>query len=151
VLGAYANFATTFYFPGEFESARQYARHGVQLSRLGDLQSHAEDYLKPVVSGLIYWAMSEWRLGEITSCHALMEEGISIAKELKDMNSLAMTPSFAAFLGYLERDPAKVDRFASKMIELSTRHNFAFWPATGQIYRGWRAALPVTQPQVFRE
>jgi predicted ATPase len=35
------------------------------------------------------------------------------------------------------RDPAEVDRLASELIQLSTRHNFVFWPALGAIYRGW--------------
>ena len=35
----------------------------------GDVQSYAEEYLTPVVSCLIYWAMSEWHFGEIASCH----------------------------------------------------------------------------------
>jgi len=35
-----------------------------------------------------------------------------------------------------ERDPAEVDRFASELIEISTRHNFVYWLATGQISRG---------------
>jgi hypothetical protein len=71
-----------------------------------------------------------------------MDEAISIAKERKDMNSLAMVLSWAACLALLERDPAEVDRFASELIELSTRHNFAFWLAVGQIYRSWaRSAL----------
>ena len=30
-----------------------------------------------------------------------------------------------------------MDRLASELIELSTRHNFAFWLARGAIYRGW--------------
>ena len=53
------------------------------------------------------------------------------------MNSLALALSWAAVLAYFERDPAEVDRFASKLIELCTRHNFLYWLANGQIYRGW--------------
>jgi predicted ATPase len=137
MLAAYARCATPSYFLGEFETARQYARHGVQLWRLGGVQSYAEEYLTPVVSCLIYWAMSEWHFGEIASCHALMDEAISIAKELKDMNSLAMALTWSAALAYFARDPAEVDRFASELIELSTRHNFAYWLAAGGILRGW--------------
>jgi hypothetical protein len=137
MLGAYANCASTFYFLGEFESARQYAKRGVQIWRLGGVQSYAEEYITPVVSCLIYGAMSEWHFGEIASRHALMDEAISIAKELKDMNSLALALSFAAALAYFERDPAAVDRFASELIELSTRHNFVLWLAHAESYRGW--------------
>src|SRR5262249_15096247 len=31
----------------------------------------------------------------------------------------------------------EVDRLASEMIELSTRHNFAQWLAVGAVHRGW--------------
>jgi hypothetical protein len=35
-----------------------------------------------------------------------------------------------------------VDRFASELIELPTRHNFALWLAAAESYRGWaRSAL----------
>ena len=81
--------------------------------------------------------MSDWHFGEIASCHALMDEAISIAKELKDMNSLAIALSFAAALAYFERNPAEVDRFVSELIELSTRHNFVLWLAHAESYRGW--------------
>jgi tetratricopeptide (TPR) repeat protein len=137
MLGADSAFACTFYFLGKFETARQYARHGVQLWRSGGVQPSAEEYLTPVVSCLILGAMSEWELGEIATCHAMMDEGISIAKELKDRNALALALSWAAILANLERDPAGADRFASELIELSTRHNFAYWLAVGAIHRGW--------------
>jgi hypothetical protein len=137
MLIAYADFAATLYFLGEFETARQYARHGVRLWRSGGVQPSAEEYLTPVISCLIYGAISEWHFGEIATCHALMDEGISIAKELKDRNGLALALNWAASLANLERDPAEVDRFASELIELSTRHNFAYWLAVGAIHRGW--------------
>ena len=107
----------------------------------GDVQSYAEEYLTPVVSCQIYWAMSEWHFGENASCHALLEEAISIAKELKDMNSLAQTLSWAAGLAANEMNLAEVDRFASDLIELSTRHNFAFWLALGLVNRGWARSV----------
>jgi tetratricopeptide (TPR) repeat protein len=66
-----------------------------------------------------------------------MEEAISLAKELNDMNALALALDWAAMLGNCERNPAEVDRLASEMIELSTRNNFVFWLAIGVIYRGW--------------
>ena len=34
-----------------------------------------------------------------------------------------------------------MDRFASEVIELSTRHNFAYWLAVGEIYRGWARSV----------
>ena len=53
------------------------------------------------------------------------------------MNALALTLNWAADLSYFERNPAKADRLASDLIELSTRHNFVYWLAIGSIFRGW--------------
>ena len=137
MIGAYQSLAVSLYFLGDFESARKYAMHGVQIWRSGNVQTHAEDYITPVVACLVYGAMCEWHFGEIASCHALMDEGISIAEELKDMNSLALALVWAAALAHCERNPAEVDRLTSELIELSTRQHFAYWLAIGTILRGW--------------
>jgi serine/threonine protein kinase len=138
MLAAYQVFAAIFYFLGEFGSARKYARRGVEIWRSGSVQSPvAEEIQAPVVNCLVYEAMSDWHFGKIATCHARMDEGISIAKELKDTNALVLALTFAARLAYLERDPVEVDRCASEVIELSTRHNFVSFLAHGAIYRGW--------------
>jgi tetratricopeptide (TPR) repeat protein len=137
LLGAYTGLAVTSYFFGEFESARQYARQGVQIWRSGRVRSYATEYLTTVPPCLTQCAVCEWHFGEIATCHALMDEGISIAKELKDWNGLALALNWAAVLATYERDPAEADRFASELIELSTRHNFVYWLAQAEIYRGW--------------
>jgi tetratricopeptide (TPR) repeat protein len=127
----------TLYFLGDFESARQYAMRAVQIWRSVGGESYPEDVDTPVPGCLCYLAMSEWHLGEIASCQANMDEAISLAKELKDMHALAVALNFGAGLAYNERNPAEVDRLASEMIELSTRHNFAQWLAVGAVHRGW--------------
>jgi predicted ATPase len=66
-----------------------------------------------------------------------MAEAISLAKELNDMHGLAVALFYAVVLGYFELTPAVVEHSASDLIELSTRHNFAHWRATGAICRGW--------------
>jgi hypothetical protein len=81
--------------------------------------------------------MSDWHFGAIASCHALMDEAISIARELKDTNALVLALVWATSLPHLERNLAKVDRLASDLIELSTRHNFVHWLAIATISRGW--------------
>jgi len=129
--------AANHFFWGDFESARRYARQGVQIWRSGGVKFPPEDLDMPVVGCLCHGALSEWHLGEITSCQATIEEAISLAKELNDMNALALALDWAAMLGNCERNPAEVDRLAPELIELSTRHNFAFWLPIGVIYRGW--------------
>jgi predicted ATPase len=86
---------------------------------------------------MCYGAGSKWHLGEIASCQANIAEAISLAKQLNDMNALAIALAWTAGIAANERNPAEVDRFASDLIELSTRDNFVFWLAIGAIYRGW--------------
>jgi tetratricopeptide (TPR) repeat protein len=137
MLGAYRALAATLYWSGDFESARQYATRGVQIWHLGNVQSIEQDQHASTVGCLCYAAMSEWQFGEIASAQANIAEAISLAKELNDTGALAHALSWAANLALYERDPAEVDRLASELIELSTRHNFAYWLAMGAIWRGW--------------
>ena len=137
MLGAYQALICTVYFMGDFKTSHQNAMRGVQTWRSGNVQTHAEDYITPVVACLCYGAMCEWHFGEIASGRTAIAEAISIAKEVKDMNALALALAWAARLGCAERNPAEVDRLASELIELSTRHDFSHWLALGAINRGW--------------
>jgi hypothetical protein len=138
MIGACRPLSCTLFYLGYFEAARQYAMRGVQIWRSGNVQPYPEDLHAPIVSCLCQWAMSAWYLGETAvSCQAYMNEAISTAKELNDMNGLVFALAWAAGLGHAERNPAEVDRLASDLIELSTRHSFVYWLAIGAIYRGW--------------
>jgi predicted ATPase len=66
-----------------------------------------------------------------------MAEAISLAKELNDMHALAVALWNAGTLAQFERNPAEADRLASDLIELSTRQNFAWFLAGGEVLRGW--------------
>jgi anaphase-promoting complex subunit 5 len=88
---------------------------------------NTEDPYTSVVACLCYLTLSEWHLGEIASCQATIAEAISLAKELNDMNALAFALAWAAAFRQCEHNPAEVDRLASDLIELCTRHNFAYW------------------------
>ena len=135
MIGAYRALAGTLYFLGDFETSRQYAMRGVQIWRSGGVRSHAEFLDAPAVLCLCYEALSEWHFGEIATCQATIAEAISLAKGLNDMNSLALALQFAATIA--RYNPAEVERLASELIELSTRHNFSFWLTVGTMFRGW--------------
>jgi predicted ATPase len=137
IIGAYRALAVTLYFLADFETARQSALRGVQLWRSGGVQSHAEFLDTPAVVCLCYEALSVWHFGEIASFQATMAEAISLAKALDDMTALAAALLFAAILAHFGRNPTEVERLASDLIELSTRHNFAYWLIVGAILRGW--------------
>jgi predicted ATPase len=138
MMGACRVLASTLFYLGDFESARQYAMRAVQNWRSGSVQSHPEDLdAPPVVASLCYQAKSEWHLGEIASSRATIAEAISVAKKLNDVHALASALYSAGILGYYELKFAEVERLASDLMELSTRHNFVYWLAAGATLRGW--------------
>jgi predicted ATPase len=141
MIEAYRALEVTLYHYGDFETAQQYAMRAIQIWRSGNIQSHTENPYTAVVVCLCYLTGCEWHLGEIASCQATIAEAISLAKELHDMNALAIALSWAAGMAANERNPAEVDRLASEMIELSTRDNFVYWLAMGAIYRGWARSV----------
>ena len=142
MIGAYRASACTLYFSGDFLTARQYAMRSLQIWRSAAAQSHLEEVDPPAVACLCDQALSEWHLGEIVTCEDTMAQAIAVAKELNDMHGLAQALYFSGWLAHFERNPAKVERLASDVIELSTRYNFAFWMVAAAILRGWaRSAL----------
>jgi serine/threonine protein kinase/tetratricopeptide (TPR) repeat protein len=141
MIGAYNGLASTHYFLGDFESARQYATRGLEIWRSGSVELSVEDFYTPAVGLLAYEALTEWHLGEIRCCKAKMDKAISLAKELNDMNALALALHFAAYLAHYERNLDEVARLAANMIELSARQGFALWLAIGTIFRGWARSV----------
>jgi tetratricopeptide (TPR) repeat protein len=129
--------ACTHYYLGDFEAARQYSRRGLEISRSEKIQPYAKDPDTPPVACLCYLAGSEWHLGEMSSSQASIAEAVSISKRVNDMHALALALYWAARLAADDRNPGEVERLASELIELSTRHSFVFWLATGEVYRGW--------------
>jgi len=137
MMGAYRILASTLYFLGDFEASRQYAIRGLEIWRSGGVQRQVEEVSAPAVNCLNFKALTEWHLGEIASSRTTMAEAIPLAKELNDMPALAVALFFAAYLAHFEGDRAEVERFASDLIELSTRQNFAIWLPIGAVLRGW--------------
>jgi predicted ATPase len=141
MIGAYRALTATLFYLGNFEAARQYAMSAIEIWRSGGAPSHAEFLDSPAVVCLCYEALSEWHFGEIVSCQAAITEAISLAKELNDMVGLAAALRFSAHIAHYNRNTTEVERFASELIELSTRHNFSYWLATGTIFRGWARSV----------
>jgi predicted ATPase len=141
MVGACQVLAVTLYFSGDFESAREKALNGVQIWRSGVVQSPVEGVFAPSVVCLIFGALSDWHFGEVASCEASMAQASSLAKELNDTHALALVLLWSAIVGHFERNPVKVARLASDLIELCTRQNFAFWLPAGEILRGWARSV----------
>ena len=127
----------TYYWSGDFETARQYNTRALQIWRSGGVRSAFQEVDAQPVACLSQEALLQWQFGEIPSCYATIAEAISLAKELNDMHGLAVALHYAAHLAQYEQSAAEVERLASDLIELSTRHSFAHWLAIGEVLRGW--------------
>src|SRR5262249_35651268 len=136
MVAAYNALASALSFLGDFETCGRYAMRGVQLWRSGGGQPPVEEVDVPAVACLCYAALLGWHFGEIASYQATIAEAISLAKELNDMHGLAVALNYAASLAYSERNFAKMERYSSDLVELSTGHHFAQWMAIGTIFRG---------------
>ena len=137
IMGANNVLTCTYLYLGDFESARQHATCNVRIWRSGSVQSDAGELESNVVNCLCLTALSEWYLGDITSCKASMAEVASLTRDLNDSNTQAMALYIAALVGNLERDPVEVERVASDLVELSTIQSFAHWLALGTVLHGW--------------
>jgi len=135
-IEAYDALACSLYWLGDFEAARQYTTRAVQIWRSGNLQPDVQYSWSPGINCLGYQALSEWHLGEIVTCHTTMAEALTLATEL-NAAALIQALNLATHLAFYERNPAEVNRLASDLIELTTRHNFAYYMTVGLIYRGW--------------
>ncbi|MBV8278054.1 MAG: protein kinase [Verrucomicrobia bacterium] len=136
-IGAYRALTATFYFSGDFESAQKHAVRGVEVWRSGGVQTPVEEVGASSVVCLCYKALTEWHFGEIISSHASITEAISLAKELNDMDALALALQFLAYIARYNRNSTQAERVASDLIELSTRYKFSYWLAIATIFRGW--------------
>src|SRR5215471_15411989 len=129
--------ALVFYFLGDFEAARKYFTRSIEIWRSSGAVSLVEEKDAPVVSCVVHRGICEWHLGDINSARLAMAEAISLAKKLNDTQALTNALFNSGVFSYYERDVSKAERIASDTIELSTRHNFAFFSAIGSILRGW--------------
>ena len=96
-----------------------------------------EEVVASPVMCLIYKAACEWHLGEIASYQTTKAEAISLARELNDMNALALALYAAAISASFERNIAETERFIAELIEISTRYNFVFWLPGANVLSGW--------------
>jgi hypothetical protein len=141
MIGACNALGMTLFFFGDFGTAQQYLGQGLELWRSAGAPSVVEEVDVRAVSCLCYKAECDWHLGEVASSHATISEAIRLAKRLNDTHglteALAEALASAASLGHSERNAAEVDRWASELVELATRHRFATWRAVGFIFGGW--------------
>ena len=137
LIGAYDALGATLLHLGDFERARRFATSGVEIWRSREFLSGVEELMAPAIACLCIQAETKWHFGETASCRGTLSEAKSLAKKLNDVHGLVQALAVGGFIAYCEREASEVQRLASEMLDLSTRHNFAFFRSGAAILRGW--------------
>ena len=137
LMGAFRILAVTHYFSGNFKIAQRHAKRGIQLWQAGDIQPRFEEVNSPVVVCLSFDALCAWHFGEVTFCHTITAQAISLAKKLNDTYASAVALFHAAFAAHFEANVAEVERLALELVDLATRQHFSQWLAAGKVFGGW--------------
>ncbi len=80
--------------------------------------------------------MSLWMLGFAEESKAKMARALALAEELQHPFTLAVTAWKPGFLALLALDGPAAERWADKVIAISTEHAFSFWKALGVGLKG---------------
>jgi len=141
LVGAHSAMAMTHYSMGEFESGQRHATEGIRIWRSGGIPPHAEEAIAPVIVCLCEEALTAWHFGGTALSQETMTEAISVARQLNDAHNLVMALWYAGLLNHCRRKPMEVERFASEVIEVSTREQIGHWLAGSGMLRGWARGM----------
>jgi hypothetical protein len=141
MVGAHTALACTHHLLGNFETSGQHAMRAVQIWRSGGVQFLPEELDVIAVTSLCYEAFFHCHCGQTAIAQATVTEAISLAKDLNDMHGLTVALWYAGVVSCIEGNVREVERWASELIELSTRQHFPHWLAIGKILRGWTRAV----------
>src|SRR5207248_11611951 len=83
-----------------------------------------------------YLALALWHLGRPDQALRVSRETVALARELEHPFSLAYTYHHAAWLHQHCRLGQQARDFGQAEIDLGAEQGFAFWSATGTLYRG---------------
>lgn len=82
-------------------------------------------------------AWTLWFLGQPDKALALIEEALTLARELSEPHALAPAMFFAAILHQLRREEKMAHERAEAAIAVSSEHDLVLYQAMAMIIRGW--------------
>ena len=86
-----------------------------------------------------YGAVALWLLGYADQAEQQSRAAIHMSRDLSP-SSQAVALHFAAMLGQLRRDPARVRALTDQSTRIAVEHGFSFWRAGAAVLRGWAQA-----------
>jgi len=141
LVGAHYTVGTSFYWPGEFGSARSHLEQGITLYDRQQHHSLAFVYgIDPGVSCLSYLTWTLWDLGYPDQARQKMQEVLALAQDLPHPFSLAQARQCATIFHQLCREGSAAQEQAEALIAIASNQGFPYWVAQGAVYRGWALA-----------
>ena len=128
----------TFMHQGEFTLAMEHYEKALSLY---DPERHLDDGFiyaqNPGVAMRCFAAWTLWFLGQPDQALALIEEALTLARELAEPHALAPAMFFAAVLHQLRREEGMAHERAEAAIAVSSEHELVLYRAMAMIIRGW--------------
>ena len=84
-----------------------------------------------------YGCHALWHIGEFERATVLSEEAIARARVLEEPFTLVIALAYAAMMRQFDRDNIAAQKLTTEMIELCTKHHFAYYLAWSRIIHGW--------------
>ena len=138
VMRAHLVMQVTLMHLGDFAQAQERFEKAFSLyepeRHLDDAFLYAQN---PGVAMRCFAAWSLWYLGYPDQAMVRMEEALRLARELSEPHGLAHSRLFAAFLHQLRREPARSQKYAEAVLQVSTEHGLVMYGAQATILRGW--------------
>jgi class 3 adenylate cyclase/predicted ATPase len=138
---AHRALGTTYVTMGEFSAGR---KHLERAQRIYDPDHHLRfrfqygQDIGTTVMCYLSWAL--WHLGHVDQASQLASEAVKRAEEISHPFTLVYTLCHArGMMDVFRRRSEDAKSYAGRVTSLCSEHEFPFWAAGGQIFRGWAA------------
>ena len=127
---------------GDFGAVWHHAEAGLSFYRRDAHCHHAHMYIghDPGVCGYMYGALARLVSGYPDQAVGLLEQGLTLARDLAHPPTLVHALWFAAELRQVRREPEIVDELATALAPLASEHGSAVSVANATMLRGWARA-----------
>jgi class 3 adenylate cyclase/predicted ATPase len=143
----------TYFFFGDFAGAHEHYQNTIDLydqARHGDFANRfGQD---PRAAAEIADALALWVLGRVDEALRLADRALAHAKSAAHAPTIAFSLIWAAFLGFVQRNPAAVATYSQALADIVNRYDLpAFWAGFAAFLQGWAKWSDGAQESTFAE
>ena len=140
ILEAHRMIGNSHMLLSDLAPARQHLTASIDLYKSSPLRRHWSQYgvvMDPAVAAKALLAITLWLQGFVRQADDMIGETVAMAHEHGHPFGLAWAMNYAAVVGQLRGEPAKVGDAAGACIAVAQEHHFPFWIAGGSMVKGW--------------